>query len=82
MRNPRRNHTPSFNRNCSIDRHENTLENVCIKQPGDGRDGLFLARSDTTVRNADIDVDGEPIVAVDADVTTDRVREDGNCPLD
>ncbi|MWG33833.1 right-handed parallel beta-helix repeat-containing protein [Halomarina oriensis] len=54
------------------------VENARIRHSGTGRDGIRLLDSDATVRNAVIDVAGEPIVAEGSDVTTRNVRYDDN----
>lgn len=63
------------------DRESNSFRNVCVDQPGAGRDGIVLDDSDAQVRNAVIDVDGDPIVTRgDSQVSTSNVRYEGSCP--
>ena len=61
-------------------RDGNTVENVCVEQTGDDRDGLLFEDSSGTVENAVLDVTDEPIVVTgDGEVETSNVRYDGNC---
>ena len=61
-----------------IDRAGNELENVCIDE--EVRDGVELIRSEASIRNTQIDVGGEAIVADDdSTVVTHNLREEGDC---
>lgn len=62
------------------DRDDSVIENCCVDLTGGTRDGLVFRETDATVRNALIDVTGEPIVAVDSDLETQNISETGNCP--
>ncbi|WP_255194935.1 right-handed parallel beta-helix repeat-containing protein [Halorarius litoreus] len=62
-------------------RDNNTLENVCIDQRGEGRDGIVFENSDgNTLSDSVIDVPDEEIVLRDSSVRKANVSTTGSCP--
>lgn len=62
-----------------VDRSNSSLENVCIEQTGNNRDGISLTRSDATISESMIDVAGEPIVEEEGEADTRNIRYEGSC---
>ena len=57
-----------------VDRDACVFEDVCIRQSGEDRDGVFLLRSDdSVVRDASIGVTGEPFVFEDSTAETTNI---------
>ena len=61
------------------DRDDNVIQNVCIQETGEGRDGIALSRSSATLSNVRIEVEGEPIVEDDASTERHNVRYSADC---
>lgn len=62
-------------------RSHNTLENVCLDQTGDGRNGIiFEESSDNALYDSVIDVPDQEIVLRDSSVETANVSHSGSCP--
>lgn len=56
------------------------IENLCLRQTGEERDGIHLANGTATIEESLIDVTGEPIVTDDeSEVTLRNLREEGRC---
>jgi hypothetical protein len=63
------------------ERPSSVIESCCIRQPSDGRNGVFLLGGDGyTIRDTTIDVGGQPIVRDGATVRTSGNRTAGSCP--
>ncbi|WP_247004566.1 hypothetical protein [Halosolutus gelatinilyticus] len=60
-----------------VDRSNSSFKNVCIKQTGNGRDGITLTRSSATISESTIDVAGETIVEEEGEAETRNLREGG-----
>jgi hypothetical protein len=61
-----------------VDRDACVFENLCIRQTGADRDGVYLLRSrDSVVRDAAIAVTGDPLVLEDSTAETFNVRTAG-----
>ncbi len=66
-----------------VDRDACVFENVCIRQSGENRDGVFLLRSqDSVVRDVAIGVTGEPLVLEDSTAETANVATFSPTPSD
>lgn len=62
-------------------RGANDIQDVCIDQDGTRRDGLiFVDCHDNDLRDAIVNVPGDPVVTRDASATTDNVSTSGSCP--
>lgn len=57
-----------------------SFENLCVRHPSDGRDGVVVENADgCSVRNSTIKVGGRTIRTENATVNRDDVRTDGSC---
>jgi hypothetical protein len=62
-------------------RSHNTIENVCIDQGGEGRNGIVFENSgDNSITDTVIDVPDQEIVLHDSSVTKANVSTSGSCP--
>lgn len=60
---------------------DTSIRNLCLQQPGDGRNGITLDNANTSISESFLEVGGDVIVAdADSDVTVRNRRKAGGCP--